>query len=307
MKEFAHELANLSSLKSSIVKNCAPASQKLQEVAGSPDIDESSIVLGVCAPALDKESSEIFQKYLVQQLSYGIGKLGSNWLQVRIAKANQFLMRNFQIEDIIFEFFEFGSGPSVDQPDVSHVDGFVFCFSKPNGLQSCGEFFSRLQPSKKPFQLFQVISKVKTVDHLYFLKTTTTQDSFAQLATKEFGEVKYEIIRSSQLLSPLLMKEQQNEARLERKFEEIINAAKASKSIGRMFSDGAAEHGTLATPDSTFSTLDKNSNFGTFFLDEFEKPSKTASATCLQKTGSETGFLARNRERLLDRDFQGRI
>lgn len=81
MKEFVHELANLSSLKSSIVKN-APASQKLQEVAGSPDIDESSIVLGVCAPALDRESSEIFQKYLVQQLSYGVGKLGSSWLQV---------------------------------------------------------------------------------------------------------------------------------------------------------------------------------------------------------------------------------
>jgi hypothetical protein len=30
-------------------------------------------------------------------------------------------------------------------------------------------------------------------------------------------------------------------------------------------------------------------------------------ATCLQKTGSETGFLARNLDRLLDRDFQGRI
>lgn len=86
-----------------------------------------------------------------------------------------------------------------------------------------------------------------------------------QLATKEFGEVKYEIIRSSQLLSPLLTKEQQNEARLERKFEEIINAAKASKSIGRMFSDGTTD-GTLATPDSTFSTLDKNSNFGMVFF-----------------------------------------
>ena len=32
-----------------------------------------------------------------------------------------------------------------------------------------------------------------------------------------------------------------------------------------------------------------------------------ASATCLQKTGSETGFLAQNLDRLLDRDFQGRI
>ena len=62
-------------------------------------------------------------------------------------------------------------------------------------------------------------------------------------------------------MSPLLTREQQNEARLDRKFEEIINAAKASKSIGRMFSDGTVE--TLATPDSTFSTLDKNSNFGT--------------------------------------------
>ena len=30
-------------------------------------------------------------------------------------------------------------------------------------------------------------------------------------------------------------------------------------------------------------------------------------ATCLQKTGSETGFLARNLDRLLDRDFQVRI
>ena len=27
-------------------------------------------------------------------------------------------------------------------------------------------------------------------------------------------------------------------------------------------------------------------------------------ATCLQKTGSETGFLAENLDRLLDRDFQ---
>ena len=32
-----------------------------------------------------------------------------------------------------------------------------------------------------------------------------------------------------------------------------------------------------------------------------------ASATCLQKTGSETGFLAQSLDRLLDRDFQGRI
>ena len=32
-----------------------------------------------------------------------------------------------------------------------------------------------------------------------------------------------------------------------------------------------------------------------------------ASATCLQKTGSETGFLAQNLDRLLDRDFQSRI
>ena len=32
-----------------------------------------------------------------------------------------------------------------------------------------------------------------------------------------------------------------------------------------------------------------------------------ASATCLQKTGSKTPFLARNLGRLLDRDFQGRV
>ena len=32
-----------------------------------------------------------------------------------------------------------------------------------------------------------------------------------------------------------------------------------------------------------------------------------ASAICLRKTGSETGFLAQNVDRLLDRDFQGRI
>ena len=32
-----------------------------------------------------------------------------------------------------------------------------------------------------------------------------------------------------------------------------------------------------------------------------------ASATCLQKTGSETGFLAQNLDRLLGRDFQGRM
>ena len=32
-----------------------------------------------------------------------------------------------------------------------------------------------------------------------------------------------------------------------------------------------------------------------------------ASATCLQKTGSETGFLAQNLDRLLDRDFQDPI
>ena len=31
------------------------------------------------------------------------------------------------------------------------------------------------------------------------------------------------------------------------------------------------------------------------------------SETCLQKKGSETGFLAQNQDRLLDRDFQGRI
>ena len=31
------------------------------------------------------------------------------------------------------------------------------------------------------------------------------------------------------------------------------------------------------------------------------------SATCLRITGSETGFLAQNVDRLLDRDFQGRI
>ena len=31
-----------------------------------------------------------------------------------------------------------------------------------------------------------------------------------------------------------------------------------------------------------------------------------ASATCLQKTGSETGFLAQILDRLLDRDVQGR-
>ena len=31
------------------------------------------------------------------------------------------------------------------------------------------------------------------------------------------------------------------------------------------------------------------------------------SATCLQKTGSETGFMGQNLDRLLDRDFQGRI
>ena len=101
-------------------------------------------------------------------------------------------------------------------------------------------------------------------DLIETLKSTSshsTEDSFQRLASEKFGEVKYEIIRSSQLLSPLLTKEQQNEARLDRKFEEIINAAKASKSIGRMFSDGTVE--TLATPDSTFSTLDKNSNFGT--------------------------------------------
>jgi hypothetical protein len=38
-----------------------------------------------------------------------------------------------------------------------------------------------------------------------------------------------------------------------------------------------------------------------------EKALKLASATCLQKTGSETGFLAKNLDRLLDRGFQGRI
>ena len=32
-----------------------------------------------------------------------------------------------------------------------------------------------------------------------------------------------------------------------------------------------------------------------------------ASATCLQKTGAETGFLPENLDRLLDRYFQGRI
>ena len=32
-----------------------------------------------------------------------------------------------------------------------------------------------------------------------------------------------------------------------------------------------------------------------------------ASATCLQKTGPETGFLAQNVDRLLDRGFQGGI
>ncbi|CAG5095953.1 Oidioi.mRNA.OKI2018_I69.XSR.g14414.t1.cds [Oikopleura dioica] len=234
MKEFVHELANLPSIRSSVMN--ASTNQKLQEVSGGPLIDESSIVLGVCAPALDKEPSEIFQKYLsnqAQQLNYGVGKYGPNWLQ---------------IDDIIFEFFEFGSGSSLEQPDVSHVDGLIFCFSKLNGLQSCAEFFSRSPASKKPFQLFQ-----STSSH-------STEDSFQRLASEKFGEVKYEIIRSSQLLSPLLTKEQQNEARLDRKFEEIINAAKASKSIGRMFSDGTVE--TLATPDSTFSTLDKNSNFG---------------------------------------------
>ena len=31
------------------------------------------------------------------------------------------------------------------------------------------------------------------------------------------------------------------------------------------------------------------------------------SATCLQKTGSETGFLAQNVDRIMDRDFQGRV
>ena len=35
--------------------------------------------------------------------------------------------------------------------------------------------------------------------------------------------------------------------------------------------------------------------------------SRLGSATCLQKTGSETGFLAQNLDRLLDRDFQGRV
>jgi hypothetical protein len=34
---------------------------------------------------------------------------------------------------------------------------------------------------------------------------------------------------------------------------------------------------------------------------------KLGSATCLLKTGSETGFLAQNLDRLLDRDFQGRF
>ena len=38
-----------------------------------------------------------------------------------------------------------------------------------------------------------------------------------------------------------------------------------------------------------------------------EKTLKLASATCLQKTRPETGFLAKNVDRLLDRDFQGRI
>ena len=32
-----------------------------------------------------------------------------------------------------------------------------------------------------------------------------------------------------------------------------------------------------------------------------------SSATCLQKTGSKTGFLAQNLDRLLDREFRGRI
>ena len=32
-----------------------------------------------------------------------------------------------------------------------------------------------------------------------------------------------------------------------------------------------------------------------------------ASVTCLQKTGSETGFPAQNLDRQLDKDFQGRI
>ena len=33
----------------------------------------------------------------------------------------------------------------------------------------------------------------------------------------------------------------------------------------------------------------------------------TDPETCLKKTGSETGFLALNIDRLLDRDFQGRF
>ena len=37
------------------------------------------------------------------------------------------------------------------------------------------------------------------------------------------------------------------------------------------------------------------------------QPFLLASATSLQKTGSETGFLAQNLDRLPDRDFQGRI
>jgi hypothetical protein len=34
---------------------------------------------------------------------------------------------------------------------------------------------------------------------------------------------------------------------------------------------------------------------------------KLVSATCLQKTGPETGFLAQKLDRLLGRNFQGRI
>jgi hypothetical protein len=36
-----------------------------------------------------------------------------------------------------------------------------------------------------------------------------------------------------------------------------------------------------------------------------QHPVFLGSATCLQKTGSETGFLVKNQDRLLDRIFQG--
>jgi hypothetical protein len=46
---------------------------------------------------------------------------------------------------------------------------------------------------------------------------------------------------------------------------------------------------------------------GQFFRLKIQVRFALASATCLQKTGSETGFLAQNVDRLLYKDFLGRI